>query len=333
MSRLSMSLAAALMVAGALVLARGADAACGKVTIAEMTWASAGVAAHVEDIILKEGYGCDTEIVPGDTVPTVTSMTEKGEPDIAPEVWINSAREIVGKAVEEGRLVIAGEILSDGGEEGWWVPDFVVEQNPELTTLQEVIKRPDLFPDKEEPGKGRFYGCPPGWACEYVNSNLFKAYGLDEAGFTIFNPGSGEGLAGAIASAYERGNPIFAYYWAPTALLGNYPMVKLGGMEHDPETWPCIIDKDCADPQPNMYAKSVVITVVTSSFAESAPEAFGFVSSVSWPNNLVNSVLAWKDSNQATTREAAEYFLKNHEDVWTAWVSEDVAAKVKAAMM
>ena len=333
MRKLSMSLAAVLMVAGALVLARGADAACGKVTIAEMTWASAGVAAHVEDIILKEGYGCDTEVVPGDTVPTVTSMTEKGEPDIAPEVWINSAREVVEAAVDEGRLTIAGEILSDGGEEGWWVPTFVVEQNPELTTLQEVIKRPDLFPDKEEPGKGRFYGCPPGWACEIVNRNLYMAYGLDEAGFTLFNPGSGEGLAGAIASAYERGNPIFAYYWAPTALLGNYPMVKLGGMQHDPETWPCIVDKDCADPQPNMYAKSVVITVVTSSFAESAPEAFEFVSKVSWSNSFLNSLLAWKDENQATTREAAEHFIKNNEDVWGAWVPAEVAAKVKAAMM
>ena len=145
-------------------------------------------------------------------------------------------REVVEAAVAEGRLTIAGEILSDGGEEGWWVPTYVVEQNPELTTLQEVIKRPDLFPDKEEPGKGRFYGCPPGWGCEIVNRNLYRAFGLDEAGFTLFNPGSGEGLAGAIASAYERGNPIFAYYWAPTALLGNYPMVKLGGVEHDPAT-------------------------------------------------------------------------------------------------
>ena len=209
----------------------------------------------------------------------------------------------------------------------------MVEQNPELTTLQEVIKRPDLFPDKEEPGKGRFYGCPPGWACEIVNRNLYMAYGLDEAGFTLFNPGSGEGLAGAIASAYERGNPIFAYYWAPTALLGNYPMVKLGGMEHDPATWPCIVDKDCADPQPNMYAKSVVVTVVTSSFAESAPEAFEFVSNVSWSNSFLNSLLAWKDENQATTREAAEHFLKNNEDVWGAWVPAEVAAKVKAALM
>ncbi len=329
MSRISKLVLAALAVAG---FAKGADAACGKVTIAEMTWASAAVATHVEDIILSTGYGCQSEIVPGDTVPTVTSMTEKGEPDVAPEIWINSAREVVEKAVDEGRLKIAGEILSDGGEEGWWVPDYVIEENPDLTTLQAVLKRRDLFPDKEEPGMGRFYTCPAGWACEIINNNLYKAYGLKDAGFTLFNPGSGEGLAGAIAGAYERRQPIFAYYWAPTALLGQYPMVKLGGMTHDMESWSCTTDKDCADPKPNMYPKSVVMTVVTSNFAEAAPEAFEFVSRVSWSNKFLNSLLAWKDENQATPRETAEYFLKNHEDMWSAWVTADVAAKVKAAL-
>ena len=305
---------------------------CGKVTIAEMAWASAAVAAHIEDIILSAGYGCQTEIVFGDTVPTVTSMTEKSEPDVAPEIWINSAREVIEKAVEEGRLVVAGEILSDGGEEGWWVPDYVIADNPDLTTLQAVLKRPDLFPDKEEPGMGRFYTCPSGWGCEIVNGNLYKAYGVKEAGFTLFNPGSSEGLAAAITGAYERRQPIFAYYWAPTSLLGNHPMVKLGGMTHDSETWPCITDKDCAEPKPNMYPKSVVMTVVTSSFAKSAPEAFEFVSRVSWGNKFLNGLLAWQDQNQATARETAEHFLKNNEDVWSAWVPEDVAAKVKAAL-
>ena len=333
MSRLAVSLASALMLVGALAFARSADAACGKVTIAEMTWGSAAVATHVQDIILANGYGCETEVVPGDTVPTVTSMTEKNEPDIAPEIWINSAREVVDAAVAEGRLAIAGEILTDGGEEGWWVPDYMVKENPELTTLQAVIQRPDLFPDKEEPGKGRFYTCPSGWACEIINANLYKAYGLDEAGFTLFNPGSGEGLAGAIAGAYERGQPIFVYYWAPTSLLGKYPMVKLGGMTHDPETWACVIDKDCAEPMPNMYPKSVVNTVVTASFAERAPEAYAFVSKVSWSNALVHQILAWKDDNQATPRESAEYFLENHEDVWSGWVPADVAEKVKASLM
>ena len=123
--------------------------ACGDVTIAEMTWGSAAVAAHVQKVILSAGYGCNASLVPGDTVPTVTSMTEKSEPDLAPEIWINSAKDVVNKAVKEGRLKKAGEILSDGGEEGWWVPEYVVKDNPQLTTLQAVLAKKTSFLTKK----------------------------------------------------------------------------------------------------------------------------------------------------------------------------------------
>ena len=52
-------------------------AACGSVSIAEMNWASAQLMANSKLIILKDGYGCDVSIVPGDTMPTFTSMNEK----------------------------------------------------------------------------------------------------------------------------------------------------------------------------------------------------------------------------------------------------------------
>ena len=55
-----------------------------------------------------------------------------------------------------------------------------------------------------------------------------------------FDPGSGEGLAAAIAKAYERKEPFFGYYWAPTSILGKYPMVRVKGMTHDPATWKCL---------------------------------------------------------------------------------------------
>ena len=75
---------------GAFVSANaGGHSDCGKVTIAEMTWQSAAVLAHLDAKILSSGYGCDVELVPGDTMPTGTSMIEKGEPDIAPELWTN----------------------------------------------------------------------------------------------------------------------------------------------------------------------------------------------------------------------------------------------------
>ena len=313
----------------AVITAPGAGhAACGKVTIAEMTWASASVAAHIEKIILKKGYGCDVELQPGNTVPTSTSMAERGEPDIAPEMWLISTRAVIERGIKEGRLKMAGNILSDGGEEGWWIPKALVDIHPELKSLNAVLKRPDLFPDPEEPGKGRFYGCPSGWGCQITNENLFRGYQMKEAGFSLFDPGSGEGLAGAIAKAGNRGEPIFAYYWAPTTLLSKYPMVKLGGMAHDAKNWPCMIKPDCATTGPNGYPASEVVTVTTRKFADRAPEAFAFIAKVSWPNRTVHRILAWKDQNRADAEETAEYFLKNFKNIWGKWVTPDVARRV-----
>jgi glycine betaine/proline transport system substrate-binding protein len=36
--------------------------------------------------------------------------------------------------------------------------------------------------------------------------------------------------------------------------------------------------------------------------------------------------------NQATGEEGAKYFLKNNPDIWTKWVTPDVAEKVKKAV-
>ena len=139
---LKRSLVAAAMIAGAL-FSGPAQAACGKVTIADMNWPSATLMAHVDMIILKHGYGCDAELVPGDTIPTATSMIEKGEPDIAPELWSNAFAEALKKGVAEKRLRIAGRSLADGGEEGFWVPKYMVEKNPLLAPTSRT-RRPSM---------------------------------------------------------------------------------------------------------------------------------------------------------------------------------------------
>lgn len=81
-----------------------ANAGCGNITIAEMNWASAELMANVDKIILEKGYGCSVEMVAGATMPTFTSMNEKGQPDIAGELWANAVANPLKKAVAEGRL-------------------------------------------------------------------------------------------------------------------------------------------------------------------------------------------------------------------------------------
>ncbi|MFT6556176.1 MAG: glycine betaine/proline transport system substrate-binding protein [Sneathiella sp.] len=327
-------------VLGAALLAVGfmasteASAACGKITIADMNWNSASLIANVDKFILTHGYGCEAELVPGDTMPTGTSMMEKGEPDIAPELWSNSMKEALDKAVAEKTLRIAGKSLSDGGEEGFWVPEYMVKKDPSLATIEGVLKNAKMFKHPEDPDKAAFVGCPAGWNCQISSGNLFRAMKMADAGFELIDPGSSAGLSGSIAKAYERGEGWFGYYWAPTAVLGKYKMVKVdfgSGVDFEHFT-NCTTQNDCADPKPTMYPPSPVHTVTTEAFADKAPEAYAYLTRRSFKNAQMNSLLAWMEDNQAEGDIVMEEFLKNYEDTWTPWVSAEVAAKVKKAL-
>lgn len=290
--------------------------------------------ANVDKFILKNGYGCNAELVPGDTMPTGTSMVEKGEPDIAPELWSNSLKEAIDKGVAEKRLRVAGKSLSDGGEEGFWVPEYMVKKDPSMATIAGIRKNAKMFKHPEDPSKSGFYTCPAGWNCQISAGNLFKALKLADNGFELVDPGSGAGLSGAIAKAYERKQPWLGYYWAPTAVLGKYKMVKVdfgSGIDKD-EYMKCTSSADCETPKVTMYPPSLVETVTTESFAKRAPGAYTYLTKRAFKNAQMNELLAWMEDNQADGQVAAEYFLKNNEATWSGWLSTDAAAKVKKAL-
>ena len=320
-----------------LALAFGASAAmadCGEVQIAEMNWASAELMANVDKLILEKGYGCNVSLVPGATMPTFTSLNEKGEPDVAPELWINAVRDPLKVALEEGRMISANDAPITGLGEGWWVPPYVAEKHPELKTVLDVLERPDLFPDAEDSSKGAFVGCPAGWGCQLTNANLFRGFKMAEKGWRLVDPGSAAGLDGSMSKAVNRGENWFGYYWSPTALIGRHKMVKLDfgvpfvGSEH----WDgCIVkpEQDCADPQASAWTESEVHTVVTADFAEQAgAEVMGYLKSRVFPGDVMNGMLVYMDENQAEGADAAAEFLRVHGDVWKPWVSAEVAAKV-----
>ena len=114
-----------------------AAADCGEVSITEMDWASAAVVTNVAKFLLEQGYGCTVAIVPTTTVPAMTSVAETGEPDILTELW-TSYTDVYEVLRDEGKLVELSKVLSDGGIEAWWIPAYLAEEHPELTTLEAV---------------------------------------------------------------------------------------------------------------------------------------------------------------------------------------------------
>jgi glycine betaine/proline transport system substrate-binding protein len=293
-----------------------------------MNWESNLVLVEVERFIAEKGYGCDSEVLPTETLPALAAL-ERGDLDINTEIWLNSEAEPWAKAEASGKVKRIGDIYMGG--EAWFIPRYTAERLPELKKAADLPKFKDEFKDPEEPSKGRFYGCPAGWGCEVVSGNLFKALGLGDT-FTLFSPGTGATQKAALTAAYKRKENVVFYYWYPTPLVGSMDLVKLELPAYDKEKHACLTDPNCADPQPSDYPENPVFTAVSTPFSKEAPKFTEFLSKVSVPLDDMNEAMAYMEENEAEPMDVAQWFLKNKGDVWQAWLPADVAGRVKAAL-
>ena len=301
-----------------------ARADCGTVSITQMDWASSAVVTSVANFLMTQGYGCDVQVVPSSTVPALTSVAETGEPDILTEVWANSTPSYEG-LLAEGKVVELTNVLSDGGVEAWWIPQYLAESNPELTTIEGIMANPAAV-------GGKFHDCPSGWACDIINNNNLKALDTAGAGLERFQHGSGETLQASIAAAFADKAPWFGYYWAPTAVLGKYPMVPVAVPAYDEAAHTCNGSADCANPVASAYPKSKVVTAVAGGFMEREPAVAELMKNISFTNAQMGDVLAWRLDNNASYDEAAVYFLTTYNDVWGDWLNAEAKAKLSSLL-
>ena len=286
----------------------------------------------VAKAILTKGYGCKVDILPGSVLPLLAGLA-RGDIDIVMEVWTANEPETWVKAERDGKVVRLGTNFADT-QQGWFVPRYVVEgANAPAPGLKAVADLPGykrLFADPEEPGKGRFYNCPAGWQCELINSRKLRAYGLDKD-FTNFRPGTGEALAAAVEGAVRRRRPILFYYWSPTWLLAKYDFVRLAEPPFDPAVWEALNAGDDATAA-TAYPTNDVVIGANAGFAKQAPNIAALFRNWRLSSAVVGEALAYMREHNASADEAALRFLKTHPEVWTGWVPEEVAARIRSAL-
>lgn len=314
------TLTAASAIALSFGIAGAAQADCGEVVITEMNWASSAVVTSVAKFLMEQGYGCTVKAVPSSTTPALISVAETGKPDIVTELWINGAPSY-NELQEAGKIETLADVLSDGGIEGWWVPQYLVDEHPELATVEGVLANVETL-------GGRFHNCPEGWACKNTNFDLTRNFGLVDAGFEIFQHGSGETLATSLASAFENEEAWFGYYWAPTAILGKYPMVAVDLGAYNEEVFLCAADSACTADGLSGWPVGPVKTIVTTDFSDREPEIADLMRNVTFTNAQMGDVLAWKEANNGSNEEAAVYFLTTYGDTWSSWLSDDARDKL-----
>ena len=289
-------------------------------TFAYVGWDSAALNNALAGLVAEEVFGYTWEEVPGST-PIMHEALMSGDVDINLEEWTDNMPTYqddlaAGKFVELG-------VNFDDNYQGFYIPKYVADANPDLKTVKDLANYASLFPDPEDSSKGIIYGGIPGWEITTIMEKKVSAYGLDEF-YNYVVPGSDAALSAAMTSAWDKQEAIVAYYWEPTWLLGKYDFVLLEDDPYDPETY-----QDGIGACP-----AVTVTVaVSNDFAASNPEYCEFLSNFSMPSAIISEALAYMQENNADYEAAARWLLtESHPELVDEWLTAEQAETLRAAL-
>lgn len=301
-----------------------------EIVFADAGWDSIRVHNTIAQTILEEGYGYNTDVIAGSTATTFQGL-RTADINVYMEAWTDNIKDVYEEAIEAGDVVELS-VNFDDNTQGLYVPAYVIEGDeergidpmaPDLKTVEDLKKYPEIFEDPEDTSKGRIINGPSGWEVnDYINRK-FDTYELDEE-FNNFSPGSDSAIVASLVDAYNKGEGWVGYYWSPTSVTAQYDLVLLEEEPYDEAEW-----EETAGTE---FPPNDVTVAVHKDLEEQAPEVVEFLSNYETSSALTEEALLYMIEEDVDHIEAGLWWLKENEDLWTEWVPEDVAEKVKDSL-
>ena len=294
-----------------------------------LTWESGQFTSGVLKYIIESGYGCQVEEVPG-AGPALETALSQDDIQVIGEQWVGRSP-IMTQAIEQNKVAVIGDTLKGGATQGWYVPQYVLDENPGLRLYQDLPKYAELFKDPENPSKSRFMNCPSGWTCEIFNTRLLKNTGLESV-FNNAHPGTGAALDAEIASAFEQHKPLLFYYWQPTGLMAKYDFAALEFPAHDDACWQDLLLADGTADCVSGFPVSPLGIAVSTPFIDANPELADVFKKVQFSPAELNGAILEMSESKRSGEEQALAFLRENPNVWQEWVSDEAATNLAAKL-
>lgn len=299
-----------------------------KIVATDNGWDSQKVHNEIAKIVVEHGYdGYDLEFSTAGSSTMNWQAIIKGEVDLDIESWTNNVASYP-EDVANGDVVDVGILVTDSAQ-GIYLPRYVIEGDPErgiepmapdLKTVEDLKKYPQLFPDDEDKTKGRIYGGTPGMMADEVLYKKYEYYGLDEM-YNYTRLGSEATIFASLASAYNLGEPWVGYCYEPTWISGKLDIVRLEDAPYDPDIF---FEGKCEFP------KQELKIVSSNKFADKAPDLLEFFKKYQTGSDLISDALAYLDETHESYEETAKWFLKENDYLLDEWLPKENAEKVRA---
>jgi len=286
----------------------GADAA-DVVNIAANPWPGSYANAHVAAVILQRELGLDVRIVEIDENAQWAGLDD-GSIDASLEVWPSGHADNVATYIDELGTVEDGGPLGAVGQIGWFIPTYVLDEHPAMTSWEGLRGAEGVFATTETRTSGRFLAADPSFV--QFDDAIIRNLGLD---LVVVQSGSEAAQLATVEAAIGRREPVLFYFYTPHWLHARHEltMVELPAWTEACEALPAA-QRDCG------YPEDILFKAFHAGLAARLPEAHALLSALRLTNADQDAITFAMDVEGASPDAAARAWVDANEAVWRAWL-------------
>ncbi|HSH04715.1 MAG TPA: glycine betaine ABC transporter substrate-binding protein [Anaerolineae bacterium] len=281
------------------------------IRLAERNWLGAQLNNAIAKILLEEELGYHVELVPVEGTKQFESLVQ-GETHANLEIWPSVWSEDMQYYIDETNSVERGNLLGVVGKVGWYVPTYLVAQQPELLTWEGLLQpeKASLFAGNEQETPVFLAGSRD-WG--QYDADIIHNLNLD---FEVVFTGSEEALINEIRTAYRQQDPLLFYFWTPHPLLFELELTQVKLPEYS-EACYANLEQDgvACDYPPDFLFKAY-----WPGLQDYAPEAYQLLQNIHYSNDDQIFMMGMVEMQGMLPEEAAQLWLDQNETKWYLWL-------------
>ena len=309
-----------LAVMGLLVAACGDDSGGGEgggteeINLIVNPWTASRLNAEVAANIIEAELGNPVEITEVNENDAMFTGMADGSLDAVLEIWPSGVTDAETAYFDDGSVVDIGE-LGAVGKIGWFVPQYVVDEHPELATW-EGFQDPalaGLFATAETGENGRFLGTDPSYS--QYDEQIIENLGLP---LQVVFSGSEPATVAEVDARVAAQEPVLLYWWTPTAAVAAYDLVNVTLPEYTEE---CGASAAAGDGGVDCdYPEDVLFKAASGMLEEKDAAVFQFLQNFTITTEDQLEMLPAVEIDGGDPAEVAAQWVSDHEDTWSAWL-------------
>ena len=277
-------------------------------------WTASRLNAEVAKVIIEQELGNSVDIVEVNENDAMFTGMADGTLDAVLEIWPSGVTEAEQAYFDDGTVVDLGD-LGTVGKIGWFVPDYVIADNPALATW-EGFQDPalaELFATAETGDRGRFLGTDPSYS--QYDEQIIDNLGLP---MDVVFSGSEPATVAEVDSRVAAGEPIVLYWWTPTAAVAKYNLVNVLLPEYNDE---CAASAASGDGGVDCdYPEDVLYKAASGKLQEKDGDVFAFLEAFTLTTDDQLSMLPAVEIDGEDPADVAAQWVADNESVWRSWL-------------